>query len=399
MTVDTPLRPATPDQLAWLRREVAAWRAEGLLDDAQADAITTRYREVTDTRHRLPLGRLLLALGALFVGIGLIWLVAANLDELSPALRFVVVAGFWLAFLLTGEALAVRGVSAGVVGALRLLAALAFGATIFQAAQSMQVAAYSPHLIGLWALGTLAHAYATRSVLPLLVGLVTGTVWWVWTPLWDQGTPLAAVLAFGAASAAALSVAVVHDRGLIRFAFAWRTVGILLGLVTLFMAAVPAVTAEDFVWTRWVVVVLGLAGVAVGLALVLARGTARLEPLGAAAVLGLSVLLVLWDTGTDTSDVDAADWGHAAVSVSAYVLVAVGVAALGILRDNPLLTALAMVGLVVFTTFQSFAVFAAIIQGAWLFVVLGLVFLATGYLFDRARRGLAATLEDEGALR
>jgi hypothetical protein len=42
----------------------------------------------------------------------------------------------------------------------------------------------------------------------------------------------------------------------------------------------------------------------------------------------------------------------------------------------------------VFTTFQSFAVFAQIIEGAWLFVVLGLVFLGSGYLFDRARREL-----------
>lgn len=399
MTIDTPLRPATSGQLAWLRHEVAAWQADGLVDDAQAEAITTRYREVSDTRRRLPLGRLLLALGALFVGIGLIWLVAANLDELSPLLRFVVVAAFWLAFLVTGEVLAARGVSPGVVGALRLLAALTFGATIFQAAQSLQVAAYSPHLVGLWGLGALAHAYATRSVLPLVVGLVTGTVWWVWIPLWDQGSPVGAVVAFGAAAVAALSVAVVHDRGLARFGFAWRTVGTLLGLVTLFMAAVPAVTTDDFRWTRWLVVVLALAGLAAAGSVLVTRGRALLEPLGAAAVLGLSVLLVLWDTGTDTSDIDAADWGHAAVSVSAYVLVAVGVAALGIVRDNPLLTALAMIGLVAFTTFQSFAVFAAIIQGAWLFVVLGLVFLATGFLFDRARRGLAATLEDEGGVR
>ena len=72
---------------------------------------------------------------------------------------------------------------------------------------------------------------------------------------------------------------------------------------------------------------------------------------------------------------------------------AVGLAALGTLRDNPILTVIAMIALVVFTTFQSFAVFAAIIQGAWLFVVLGLVFLATGFLFDRARRGITATLE------
>jgi hypothetical protein len=62
---------------------------------------------------------------------------------------------------------------------------------------------------------------------------------------------------------------------------------------------------------------------------------------------------------------------------------------LGIRRSSDWLTYLALAALVVFTTFQSFAVFAQIIQGAWLFVVLGLVFLGSGYLFDRARRELA----------
>jgi uncharacterized membrane protein YgcG len=73
----------------------------------------------------------------------------------------------------------------------------------------------------------------------------------------------------------------------------------------------------------------------------------------------------------------------------------VAVAALGTLRDSPRLTALATAALVVFTTFQSFAVFARIVTGAWLFLLLGVVFLATGFLFDRARREIAATLEPD----
>ena len=60
-------------------------------------------------------------------------------------------------------------------------------------------------------------------------------------------------------------------------------------------------------------------------------------------------------------------------------------------------TALATAALVVFTTFQSFAVFARIVTGAWLFLLLGVVFLATGVLFDRARRGIAATLDRASA--
>ena len=69
--------------------------------------------------------------------------------------------------------------------------------------------------------------------------------------------------------------------------------------------------------------------------------------------------------------------------------------ALGTVRDHAPLTWMAMAGLVVFTTFQAFAVFAPIVTGAWLFVVLGSVFLATGFLFDRARRELAHVLDTD----
>ena len=65
------------------------------------------------------------------------------------------------------------------------------------------------------------------------------------------------------------------------------------------------------------------------------------------------------------------------------------------LRDSKRLTFIATAALVVFTTFQAFAVFAAIVQGAWLFVLLGLVFVGTGWLADRARRQLARSLADD----
>ena len=126
-------RPAAPHQLAWLRTELADWTSQGIISEDQASRISTRYR--SEHHARFSVGRVLLHLGAGFVGIGLIWLVAANLDQLSPVLRFGVVAGLWLAFLVGGEALAARQASAPVVGAARLLAALGAGAVIFQAAQ------------------------------------------------------------------------------------------------------------------------------------------------------------------------------------------------------------------------------------------------------------------------
>ncbi len=55
-----------------------------------------------------------------------------------------------------------------------------------------------------------------------------------------------------------------------------------------------------------------------------------------------------------------------------------------------------MVGLVVFTTFQSFAVFAPIVTGAWAVRRARHRVLGTGFLFDRARRELAQVLDTDG---
>lgn len=395
MTVSTPLapRPVPPRQLAWLRSEVADWTSQGIISEDQAHRISSSYS--ADTHTRFSVGRVLLYLGGGFVGIGLIWLVAANLDQLSPVARFVAVALLWLAFLVGGEVLASRAVSAPVVGAARLLAALGIGAVLFQAAQSLQVPAFEPRLLGLWSAAALLHGYATRAYLPFVVGVVSGVAWWFAQPMWDEPSGLTVVVLFGAGAVLAAGLAVLHDGRLDTFAWTWRIVGAGMALLALFAAAIPDIGSDGVVWSPWLVIAVALAGVAAAGAVATRPGVRALEPLGAIAVLVVATLIGLWSTGTDSSDVDASDWLHAAVSVAAYVLLAVALVALGTVREHPPLTWMAMVGLVVFTTFQSFAVFAPIVSGAWLFVVLGTVFLGTGFLVDRARRELAQALDTD----
>ncbi len=392
-SVSTTTRPLAPRQLAWLRSELADWTSHGIIDDAQAARIVTRYH--SEQHARFGLGRVLLLLGGGFVGVGLIWLVAANLDELSPLTRLGAVAALWLAFLLGGEALAARGSSAALVGAARLLAALGTGAVVFQAAQSLQVPAFEPRLLGLWSAGALLHAYLLRAYMPFLVGVAAGVAWWFMQPMWDEQSGLTVVVLFGTGAVLASGLAVVHDDRLDSFARTWRTVGAGMALLAMFVAAVPDIGKDGIAWSLWLVVALVLAGVAAVAAAVVRPGLRLLEPLGAVVVLVVATLVGLWTTGADPGDVEPADWLHAAVSVAAYVLLAVALVALGSVRDHPPLTAMAMVGLVVFTTFQSFAVFAPIVTGAWLFVVLGTVFLGTGFLFDRARRELAQALDSD----
>jgi hypothetical protein len=233
-------------------------------------------------------------------------------------------------------------------------------------------------------------------VSPLLVGLGVGTGWYVWhvADASDSGMGLVAAILIGAVLAAAAAVSHAA-RWLPPFAQAWREAGALLVLVGLFAAALPNVTAEDFTWPVLLTVGLVVAAAASAVAATVGARTSRLEVLVPVAALVAGMLLVRWDPGVvDASDVTAEGYLHASVSVAVYLAAAGWYAVLGVLRDSSRLTVLATGALVVFTSVQAFAVFAPIVSGATLFLLVGAVLVGSGFAVNRGRRHLVATLED-----
>jgi uncharacterized membrane protein len=384
-------------QLAWLEGELQAWQADGLIDDDASRAIRSRYVAA----RRFSLARLLLALGATFVAAGLIWLVAANLDRLSPLLRFGAVTALWLGLVIAAEVLADRRARSGeqaspVVGAVRILVTAAFGAVIFQAAQSLQVPAYGAGLVGWWGLGALLYAYAVGGIGPLLVGVGTTTVWFTWLAASTADGMLGFVGAVLLGAVVATAIGVLHaSRWLPRFATSWRVVGALLVLGGMFAAALPRFGADRSGWSIVLTTGAVAAAVLVGAALVLGAAPDRLEAAVPVLALALGVVLVQWAPDTSVTEPNAQVTSRAVISVLVYLAVAGWYAVLGVRRDLSALTGLATAALVLFTTVQSFAVFAPIISGATLFLAVGLVLLASGYGFDRARRRLVASVEEE----
>jgi uncharacterized membrane protein len=376
---------------------VAAWRADGILSEDQATLLLGRYHAV----RRLELSRIALWLGAGFVGIGIIWLVAANLDELPPLGRFVAVTLLWLGSVLAAEVLdrRVRTRRSPVVGAARGLAGLLYGAVIMQAAQSLQVPAYDATLIGIWAAGALLYAYAVRGVAPLTVGVLLASGWLLWHTGESLGRQPSFVLALGALATAGLALGRLHDSAGNRadwghFGTVWRFLGAITGLTALFVAALPWGDG-DTRYDAWLVGALVVAGLLAAAAVLRSTGAGRLEATGGTVALGLAMVLAWWSPQTaDVGDqISAAAWLHAIVAIVFFVAVAAGVAAIGVLRDEAALTWIGVAALALFTTVQSFAVFAQVITGAWLFVVLGLVFAGTGWTADRARREMVEALE------
>ncbi|MET8156290.1 DUF2157 domain-containing protein [Sphaerisporangium sp. NPDC005289] len=319
-----PTRVRVPARrLAWLRGELARWQAEGVIDATAAERIAGRYVP----GRRLSLERVVLLLGGGFLGVGLIWVVAANLDQLSPLVRFAGITVVWLAAAVLGEALA----GPAVRSAARLVAVLAAGGVVFQAAQSLQVPAYGSGLLGVWAAGALAYAYATRAAGPLLAALVLGASWYGWWAGEQTDSAGGVAVCLVAAGTAAISLAVLHERlrtragaiagpdgagetqdgpvraggvvtggpvpaGIVRdvvapspwsgrFAAVWRAAGFLLALGGLFVAAFPGVSQGEMYGAPALWAGLTAAAVAAGAALVLGGAGDRREA-AAAQVFG-----------------------------------------------------------------------------------------------------------------
>ncbi|MBL8931346.1 MAG: DUF2157 domain-containing protein [Kineosporiaceae bacterium] len=411
----TPVSRISPGQYAWLDQELAAWRAQGLVSEPAERAIRSRY--VAD--RRLSLITVVSGLGAAFVASGVIWLVAANLDRLSPVVRFTLVAAGWLGLVALAEALAARvdvaahptpSTAAGVhavangaplLGAVRLLAAAAFGAVVFQAAQSLQVPAYRASLMGWWALGALLYAYAVSGRAPLVLAVATGAIWFVWQSAQD-GAVRELVPALLLAAAVASSVAVGHTaRWRAGFAGPWRVGAAALTLLGLFLAALPWLATEGLGSPTGTLiagaVVAALAVVAAGLVGDrLDRTELAVTVAAGLAGIGLSAWTVPSSELTEAGELSADVTARAVVAVLVFLLIAGALAVIGTRRDLTGLTWLATGSLVVFTTVQSFAVFAPIISGATLFLAVGLVLLVSGYGVDRFRRRLVTEFTPAG---
>ena len=381
--------PATAEQHRWLTGELLGWERDGLLTPDAAAAIADRYVVTEDTGRRFTAVRVILGLGAVFVGVGLIWLVAANLDELSPLARFLLVVALW-----AGLAVAAELTRDLVSAALRLLTALASGAVVFQAAQSLQVPAYRPHLLLAWGLGALLYAYARRSRAAGFVGITVLAVWYVWQVMDAGGGVVTFTGAVLLASVASVALAALHPETWRGFARLWLTVGAVMSLVGAFAAAVPYSGDSD----RWsegltagIVLALGLAAAA------LWRSTRdeQIELGVAVGALVLGLVMSLWRPMT-YSDAMVPDqlsvemWLRTGLAILVFLVIAGGWAVVGARRGLPVVSASATVGVVVFTTFQSFAVFAPIISGATLFIAVGVVMLITGVVAERARRRIGS---------
>ncbi|MDO8273767.1 MAG: DUF2157 domain-containing protein, partial [Gammaproteobacteria bacterium] len=163
-----------------LAREITQWRADGLIDEAQAQAICARYgldyHNLHTVQHRALGYHVLLVLGYLFIGLALITLIGANWESIPRGLRM----GALVVLTASTQGLGLHYFRSGRVEAasrIFFLGNLFFGASIILIAQIYHLGEHMADGVFWWALGALPFALLLPTRLLGLQTLALGLIW------------------------------------------------------------------------------------------------------------------------------------------------------------------------------------------------------------------------------
>ncbi len=249
-----------------LRRELPAWRADGIVSPEAALALEARYAlaQVGGGPSFLPV----YVLGAALVGAGVVSLVAWHWDEMGRTARLALIGSAMIAAHLASLALARRGTHPNLAHALSFLGTLVFGANIALVAQIFQVSGPWYGIFGGFAAGALAAGLLLESVPTLAAAAVSAM--FLWGPGYANDHAAAGIAA-GYALAAAFG------------ALAWRH---RCSLLTVLAGAGAAVTLGAAAHGRsWILPPLAVAAALAALPLV-AHGFDAVRLAGAARATG-----------------------------------------------------------------------------------------------------------------
>lgn len=222
--------------------ELSAWLREGLITNDQGRVLRERYALSGDMVRASRLGPLttfLSILGAIVLGTGVVYFFAANWQVMPAWSKVVLVLGSTGAAYAAGYQFQFRSRAMPRVGAaLILLGAILFQAGIFLLEQIYNMPVDSPFALLLGTIGILPVAYAARSRMVLLFGLLDGLAWLGWAVLdgfSDGSEKLVAPLLY--LLAGVLIYAAGHLHRLRRDPFGFAPVYRMLGLAAVLVPA------------------------------------------------------------------------------------------------------------------------------------------------------------------
>ncbi len=398
------------DYVERLAHDVAVWQREGMISAEQEKAILARIGAGEPRLvGALRLGWLITAvslIGALVLGGGIVLLFAANWNDMPDWFRsLVIVFGMAVAYGL-GYLLTYRYKLDRIGGALLLLGVLIYEAGLFLFGDIYDIPLTTsdgsfpvPYYFFLAALGALPMAYAFRSRIVLLLGLVNvviGSVFWLVIRYEDSAKVDATLIMIAVLGVALYAIGKLHEvrKPLAQFGEVYVFAGTLVTLTLVY------VFAFDEPWRSLIddgiesyaappLVYVTIAVVAVLVAIQWLVGSREREATAETSFLALllatAAMVATWPAWT----------GYAIVFNAIFFAAAAGIVTHGYLRGDEryINFGLLLVAVGILTRYVD--VFWSLLTGSAFFIIGGLILLGVAFGLERFRRTLVTRMDDE----
>jgi uncharacterized membrane protein len=383
-------------------RYLVRWRGAGLIDEATETSI--RAYESADAR---PSGRrwqviLALVMGGILLGAGVLLFVAANWDDVSPGWRLTLVLAMLALF--HGAGIVAKERFSGFATTMHALGTVAAGAAIALVGQIFNMQEHWPAAVMLWAVCALAGWWLLGDQFQQTLSLLLVPAWliseWMYRASVYDGAQvyLARMIAV---LAAVYLTGFLHSRKRVVF-------GILFGVSAVVLCICVGVLSEGWMYYfygqhQWGFLPAPLRVIALVILLVTVGfgwyiGRKSVVPAGVVAV--MAFVLPWAQTVVESEGWRGQMWKHSEASLFAYVLVAttaVFLAWWGVREGNK---ALINYGIAAFALTVMWFYFSSVMNklGRSLgLIMLGVLFLAGGWLLEKMRRKLVGSISEVAA--
>jgi uncharacterized membrane protein len=384
-----------------MERYLARWQSAGLLDEATATAIRSYERAQLRPGGRQWQVLLALILGAILLGAGVLLFVAAHWDTLSPLSRMCLVLLMLIFF--HGLGILARERFAGFATAMHALGTISAGAAIALVGQIFNMQEHWPSAVLLWALCAAAGCWLLRDQFQQTLTILLLPAW-IFCEWMERASAYAGAETYFARMAAVVAAlylaAFLHSR---RRALA----GILFGVGAVLLPISIAILVQgwqsaSYSHQPWGFIPLSyrLAAFGVMLAVIVAGVIMERQSSVPMLVVACVATILPWAQTTITEDMTGYNWKHSGPSLLAYAIVAAASVFLVWWGVRTSAKNLVNYGVVAFAASVMWFYFSSVMDklGRSLgLIMLGVLFLAGGWVLERTRRRLISNLAGAAA--
>ncbi|MFT4663041.1 MAG: putative membrane protein [Patiriisocius sp.] len=391
-------------------KQIKKWLAEGKISEEQSSMMIAENSAAAKEKSSNKFLGVISVLGSTFLGIGIIWIVASNWDWMPDIVKIIVLLGSTGGVIYLGYEIGFNKKNFPKTGhSLILLGAILFGSSIFLIAQIYNVEANASYLIFVWLVGILPLVYIFQSHLITFLSCIVFCLWFnsiIFKGFNDFDAKGIAFITFFYQTFGLLlfSIGSLHYflEKYSKVARAYRLIGIYLVICILFaltflisFVGLGELSSELTSNPMMISVIFGLIAIMLGINIKFNPSKSDSNVLENAIALTILTAIFALNLAIEFQQYYVVFWLLFNILFVGLIIVLFRI---GYKRRDMKLVNIASISTFFFLIFKFFDIFSNLLDNGFIWLVFGIALLAGSILFEKKRRKIRESFNEEKAI-